>query len=361
MPSCFRCRRPRRVEPAIDPVERLREELRGVPDGVEITTGTFVNEQGLKLQTYRFSPASSSPPDSKHADAKGIVWLCHGYGAHTCFEWFLPEEPGAPHNVWTGSIPGGLVDAGYVVCTLDQQGHGRSEGARGLRCYFGHFDDLARENLLCLATDVLTEPGLKNLPLFVFGISMGGATAVRMVQLRPNMFRGAILYAPMLSLELVKKQRIVLCITNGHIVPIASGLDMVIPRYPLLKPATNRIHPETSREFEGDPLNYHGNVRVHVAKAFSDLADWFVGGGLSEVQTPFVTFHSVKDTFTDPFGSERLFELSPCKDKVYRRVGKGLDVDVDIWHMLATEPGHEKIFASALSWIRERSVPYIPN
>eukprot|EP00325_Prymnesiales_sp_UTEX-LB-985_P020459 CAMPEP_0174732046 /NCGR_PEP_ID=MMETSP1094-20130205/58698_1 /TAXON_ID=156173 /ORGANISM="Chrysochromulina brevifilum, Strain UTEX LB 985" /LENGTH=63 /DNA_ID=CAMNT_0015934505 /DNA_START=98 /DNA_END=285 /DNA_ORIENTATION=+ len=36
-----------------------------------------------------------------------------------------------------------LVDAGISCYTLDLQGHGESEGARGLRGFFEEFDDLA--------------------------------------------------------------------------------------------------------------------------------------------------------------------------------------------------------------------------
>ena len=61
-----------------------------------------------------------------------------------------------------------------------------------------------------------------------------------------------------------------------------------------------------------------------------------------------------QDTFTDPLGSETLVRLAEVKDKTYVRVGKGLDLEADIWHALTFEPGHELVFARALAWIEAR-------
>ena len=59
-----------------------------------------------------------------------------------------------------------------------------SQGANGLRCYFNRFDDLAEESLGCLRALLADDSFSKGpLPVFLFGISMGGATAVRMAQI----------------------------------------------------------------------------------------------------------------------------------------------------------------------------------
>ena len=71
------------------------------------------------------------------------------------------------------------------------------------RC-ISRFDDLADECLDCLSNLREEDATLDTLPVFLFGISMGGATAVRMAQKQQHLFRGAVLYAPMLSLEEVQ-------------------------------------------------------------------------------------------------------------------------------------------------------------
>ena len=83
--------------------------------------------------------------------------------------------------------------------------------------------------------------------------------------------------------------------------------------------------------------------------------DFMLDGGLSELEVPFVTFHAAKDTFTDPKGSEVLVKEAKAKDKTLNRCGPGLEVDVDIWHALAAEPGREVVFAKALEWLEARA------
>ena len=200
---------------------RVRMADPTLPDTVEYEEGTFLNAQGLQLRTYRFSP--------KGRAARGVIWLCHGYASWTNFEWMLASEPGGSHTVFEDSVPGGLVAAGFTVATLDHQSHGRSEGDQGLRCFFNRFDDLADECLDCLSKLREEDATLDTLPVFLFGISMGGATAVRMAQKQPTLFRGAVLYAPMLSLEEVQKQSIFLCVTNRHLAPLVEAS----PRPPL--------------------------------------------------------------------------------------------------------------------------------
>merc|ERR1712217_701398 len=131
-------------------------------------------------------------------------------------------------------------------------------------------------------------------------------TAVRMAQKRPGMFRGMVLLALMLSLEEVKKARVCCCVRNGHLEPVADFLDWAIPTVPLLAPARNTIHPLSQKECDDDPLNYHGKVRIRMGNAFRKVTDRFMEGGLTDVRTPFVTIHAVRDTFTDPYGSKRL-------------------------------------------------------
>jgi len=55
---------------------------------------------------------------------------------------------------------------------------------------------------------------LKGLPIFLFGISMGGATALRLSENNPDRYTGMVTFAPMCSLEKVRKQPIKWCIKN---------------------------------------------------------------------------------------------------------------------------------------------------
>lgn len=324
-----------------------------LPDDVDFQMVDFVSSQHLKLKAYRFAP--------RDRFCQGVIFLCHGYAAHAKFEWLLPQTPGEAHMAWEGSVPHGLVSAGYIVHTLDQQSFGHSEGARGLRGFFEEFDDMPKENLEYLTAVAKKEPStISSLPLFLFGVSMGGATAVRMAQMEPQMFRGMILYAPMLCLEEVKKQKVFACITNGHLASVAGCLSKALPTLPIAKPARNELFPLSQKEFDEEELNYHGDVRSRVGAEFMKVTEWFMNGGLESVSVPFAVFHAIHDTFVDPIGSQKLIDTAKSSDKQYFKVGTGQDVNVDVWHGLHFEPGHEAIFKHSLDWIVERTTPMVP-
>jgi len=136
---------------------------------------------------------------------------------------------------------------------------------------------------------------------------------------------------------------------------VAGFLSKHIPSVPVAKAKKNEMFPLSQKEADLDALVYHGDVRSRVGAEFMRIAGWFMEGGLESVSVPFVTFHAEHDNFVDPIGSQVLFEVAKSTDKTYMKVGRGLDVDVDIWHGLSFEPGHEVILKTALEWMTERS------
>lgn len=164
-----------------------------VPSDVLFRRGTYMSK-GLSLATFSFQ--------KKDHPLKAVIYLAHGYASHTCFDWLLPAQLGTRHELYQGSVLEGLVDAGFAVRALDHTGHGLSEGAP--RCYFERYQDLVDEAQGYLRNEVRKEPECANLPVFLFGLSMGGATVVRMALQAPDDYKGLVLYAPMLSLRCVK-------------------------------------------------------------------------------------------------------------------------------------------------------------
>mmetsp|Transcript_13794 Transcript_13794/g.43158 ORF Transcript_13794/g.43158 Transcript_13794/m.43158 type:complete len:383 (+) Transcript_13794:325-1473(+) len=339
-----------------------------VPPGVDLRLGVFVNQQGLKLQTYRFAPAAGK--------WKGIVFMLHGIASHTVNEWFLREHEAQAGDRWRGSVLEGLVSAGYAAFALDRQAHGRSEGARGLRCYFRRFADLPAEAEAFMEAALRAEPELAKLPLFLFAQSMGGAVALDMARraaraANPGRYAGLVLYSPMLSLDRMRQEPFIACCGRGskeplcicarskHLEPLVSCLDCMCPTMPLVKGSpkqpANLRHLEAGRG--ADPLMYNGKARVRVAKACVDITNDFLRGGLEEVEVPFVVFQCQRDGYVDPQGAERLYERAACapEDKRIVRIGPGQDIAADMFHVLSVEPGHAEVFAAALGFIEERA------
>ena len=193
-----------------------------------------------------------------------------------------------------------------------------------------------------------------DLPIFLFGESMGGAVAVRMAQIEgPKLFAGFMLYSPMLSLEMARELPIGLGLRNGHLEPFATCLSAVVPALPIAKPARNELNPLAQLEMDEDELSYGGDVRARCAAEFVAVTNGFMDGGLGLVDVPFMTMHSVKDTFTDPLGSERLYRDAKTTDKEYLKVGPGETVDVDLWHAFGNGDGFEVPFKFALEWFEK--------
>jgi acylglycerol lipase len=303
--------------------------IRDLPEQVSFNVGNFINQQGIILKTFSFQLINSHP--------KAIVYLAHGYSAYTLFDWLLPQEPGDTHNTYNGSVIEGLVNAGFAVRSLDHQGHGYSEG---IRCYFDSFDHLVMESIEYIQNIVRKENNLMNsLPCFLFGISMGGATCLKMEILSPmNTFAGIVLYAPMISLEKVKEQPIAGPILNSHLEPIASCISSIVPHFPIVTPAINIHNPLAQKEFDNDILTYSGNVRARSANEFMNISNSLLDGELTLIKTPFITFHSIYDSFTDPDGSQILYLNASSIDKQYIKIGltNECDLNIHMWHSLSS-------------------------
>lgn len=88
---------------------------------------------------------------------------------------------------------------GYNVFAIDHRGHGRSHRiADDLALTdVAHFSDYV-EDLHCFLKKIV-KPHTKDLPLYLYGHSMGGAISILYLQKHPEVFAKTILTAPMLK------------------------------------------------------------------------------------------------------------------------------------------------------------------
>ncbi|MBR2942254.1 MAG: alpha/beta hydrolase [Clostridia bacterium] len=97
-----------------------------------------------------------------------------------------------------------FVSAGYSVFVYDQRGHGSSvrEVEDLSVTHVERFDQYVDDLVQLMETVVRKRMG--NAPVFLYGHSMGGAVAARMLMEKPDWFAGAVLNAPMIK-----------CVTGG--------------------------------------------------------------------------------------------------------------------------------------------------
>jgi len=356
-----------------------------LPAPLKLERAYLVNRQGLKLR--RFTVRAPKPV--------GACILLHGYAQSAHFEFLVADYPGGPHSTWDDSILAHLVAAGLSVYAIDLQGHGESEGARGLRGFFEHFDDLS-DDVLLLHDEVARETG-SGLPIFWLGTSMGGAVAARAAQMlqkqtRPHALAGLVMLAPMISLEKVAEKILWGPIRNRHLKPVAGFLSWLLPALPLIKKSDSVLAQQLDDEFRADVTNYTGSVRVRVAHHF-DLAcrEFLREGGPQSLEkiecAAMLVLHANADTMTEPAGSISLFERASCgrtalvlisgpdgepgtcRTSVDGAVSSGLDGcgggaaaaalrelrGLNMWHSITTEPGFDKVSKAVAAWIAEEA------
>ena len=112
--------------------------------------------------------------------------------------------------------------AGYSLFALDHQGHGRSDYARGKRCYFERVQDLVNDFKRFVKL-VRQEVG-QELPTFLLGMSMGGFVVVNAAMQDENLADGVVLLAPMLSLDRLTARGI-----NKVLLPLVTMISAFLP------------------------------------------------------------------------------------------------------------------------------------
>ncbi|MBO4901238.1 MAG: alpha/beta hydrolase [Lachnospiraceae bacterium] len=122
----------------------------------------------------------------KTPGAKGAIVLSHGFSENT-------EK--------LKEVIYYMVEQGYRVYAVDHRGHGRSfrqshhPNLANIRRFSDYVEDLHQFVSLIVKTDT-------DLPLYLYGHSMGGGIAAAYIESYPQDFRKAVLSSPMLKLYL---------------------------------------------------------------------------------------------------------------------------------------------------------------
>lgn len=292
-------------------VQRRREVLDAQPSreflGPDGSIAFFKNAEGQEIASYYWPSRTKTP--------KGIIVIVHGQGAYLVYEYCRTVGVGNPKR-YDGSWVQQMNDAGYSVAGIDNRGTGRSGGLFGYVEDFRHFvADLLQ---LCKTLQASgAPPGFgPGLPLFGMGCSLGGCIVLQAAMRQPNLFRGLVLLAPMLSLERVKRRG-----ANWALVPISHVLSAVVPTWPIVATPKNCMYPELQADWDVDPVSYHYPTRVRIACQLLNACEW-LEPRMGDVTTPLLIFHSENDTMTDPDGSKELHTRARAKDKTLRQIGR---------------------------------------
>lgn len=249
---------------------------------------------------------------------KAVICLVHGHGEHA-----------SRYEPWAARF----VEKGVAVVTFDLRGHGRSEGKRG------HTPSYLR---LMQDIDVLVQRAREyfpDVPLFLYGHSMGGNLVLGYAVRRQLNMNGVIATAPWLR---AKRD------LPGFIKGILRGVMLLFPSLTLhtkLDAAGLSHDKEEVKKYVEDPLN-HDLISL---KLFFEIYDTgkllYTQGG--RVNVPVLVIHGSEDPIIDPEAS-REFTEKVKGDNVTLKLFDGL------FHEVHHEPERDKVFESVYGWMAER-------
>ena len=244
---------------------------------MEHREGTFQGIGNLDLYWQSWRPEITP---------RATLAIIHGFGEHS----------GRYANVVSHFIP-----KGYAIYGFDLRGHGRSPGQRG---HIHSWDEYRKDVKSFLHLVIKHEP---NLPVFLWGHSMGALIALDYLLHDPVGIRGAIISGAPLDPVGVARPLLVL---------IARILSWVWPRFSLslgLDPKALSRNTEVVKAYEADPL-VHGKTTARWGTQILQTIEG-VKAHAAEVRNPLILIHGGSDSLNSPNGSQRFFEKITLADK----------------------------------------------
>jgi len=293
----------------------------------------FTNSRSQNLRVYAVSPVG---------EVRGVAIMHHGIRGHGLWDALNAEPKGGPKTTYLGSVSEMFVKQGYAFYTYDCEGHGLSEGQHGLRGYFNNVWDLVTD-LLQLTGIVCNIHGIAS--VLLCGFSMGGGICVGAAIKQPELVKGLVLGAPMVSIEQVKNDGL-----NPYLIVVAPPLLRRCPCLSRWRLVAFKKNPDElmQKAFEEDPLTESSSIML-AGPAFACLlyCDELVTR-LQELTVPFLTLHDKADDIVDFESSAALVERSASKDMTLLEAPEG--------------SGHE-IFAADLSrvWAQHATLDWLKS
>lgn len=253
----------------------------------------------------------------KANNAKSAVILVHGMGEHS--------------GRYTDFVIPRLLENNLSVITYDQFGHGKTEGKRGHNPNFE-----AVLNCVTIITNKAKEV-FGDIPLFLYGHSMGGNVVLNYVLRKKHSFKGVIATSPLLRLAF-KPPTWKLSI--GRIIKkIAPSITM-----PSELDASGISRDELEvKKYLTDPL-IHDKISPNYSLTFFETGEWAIKNAYS-LNTPTLIAHGTGDMITDHEASKSFVENT-----------KGmatLKLFNEGYHELHNDLEKEKFMQTIIQWIQK--------
>ena len=275
---------------------------------MDIQESTIQTSDNLQLYARTWAPETMP---------RAAVCLVHGLGEH-CGRY---DHVAAAFN-----------QAGFAMLGFDLRGHGQSPGERGhTPSYDAMLDDVNR----ALQT---TRERFPDVPLFLYGHSMGGNLVINYALRRRPPVAGVLATSPWLRLPTPPPAaQMTLARLMNRIYPKmaqSNGLEL---------DALSR-DPQVVTDYQNDPL-VHDRISVRLVVEFTDAGEWALEHA-SELSLPMLLVHGSADRLTSPLASQEFAAKAGelCTLKIWE----------NFYHETHNEPEKEQVIAYNLDWMEKQ-------
>jgi acylglycerol lipase len=272
--------------------------------------GRFSGEGGVEIYWQAWLPDDEASP-------RATVVLAHGASEH------------GGRYAWTGEE---LAKRGYALYAIDHRGHGRSSGSRAVIDRMRN----AVEDLHTLVEKAHAKQ--PDRPLVLLGHSMGGAVALAYTSEHEDALDALVLSGPLAVLEAAPAvQRVA-----GRV------LSVVAPKLGVVGIDSSAVSrdPEVVKDYDADPLNYHGKLPARTVAELTSAIDGFPAA-VAEFKLPLLVMHGTADRLVPIAGGQMVAERAGSEDKTWKPYD-------GLFHEILNEPERQQVVDDIADWLDER-------
>ncbi|KAF2310773.1 hypothetical protein P3X46_031466 [Hevea brasiliensis] len=280
----------------------------------------MLNEENMNIFTQSWRLDSTFNP-------KGLVAMVHGYSSESS---------------WLNELTAvAIAKNGFLVCALDLQGHGRSDGLPG------HIPNIQPVVNDCIQFFDSVKADNPKLPAFLYGESLGGAISVLICLQQRFAWNGLILNGSMCGISPKFKPIWPL----EKLLPVAA---LFAPTWKVVasKPVASKSYKEEwKRRLVAKNPNRRTTGKPPAATALEFLRICeYIKGHCHELEVPLLMVHGEDDMVCDFNSARFVYESAASKDKTMR-------VFPGMWHVLIGEPKEnvELVFGTIFAWLGEHA------
>lgn len=261
-------------------------------------------------------------------DAAAFLWRAEDPKANILLQHGLGEYTTRYVHQYSELIPK-LNELGFNVYGFDLPGHGYTKGVRAL-VDLNQAVDMHLKARAAIPTD---------LPLFLFGHSLGGLVTIGSIMKKQDGLAGAVVSSSAMQKPSSAFERVL----STMMVKLKPAGPMPLPR-PGTEALTRDL--DLKKLIDADPLMDTDKAKNLVAKTTLDVSDQ-VWKWAENWTLPVLFIHGDKDTSTDHRNSQALFKAISTKDK-------NLLVYPGGYHELLNDTIKDEVLPAVLGWLRTR-------